>query len=228
MFPNSYHHPAFRPQISVCLLVHFNISLDFRNPEIPVQLGLDVAVRASVPEASVDENGQFPLFARAPHARRSAHFLRQNPAETAKRQKQRQNSGKNKYFYLNLENIETKSLLLQAEIQKTMDFMKKYPVFQSFVKELKSISSPIIIFGSFARFSADRNSDVDMLVVSDKKIELPSHLLPHKIHEINITEDNFIKAFKEGETIIEKIKENHIILNNHSFFLNLMWNKYAR
>ena len=137
-------------------------------------------------------------------------------------------SGKNKYFYLNLENIETKSLLMQAEIQKTMDFMKKYPIFQSFVKELKSISSPIIIFGSFARFSADRNSDVDMLVVSDKKIELPSHLLPHKIHEINITEDNFIKAFKEGETIIEKIKENHIILNNHSFFLNLMWNKYAR
>ena len=137
-------------------------------------------------------------------------------------------SGKNKYFYLNLENIETKSLLMQAEIQKTMDFMKKYPIFQSFVKELKSISSPIIIFGSFARFSADRNSDADMLVVSDKKTELPSHLLPHKIHEINITEDNFIKAFKEGETIIEKIKENHIILNNHSFFLNLMWNKYAR
>ena len=35
--------------------------------------------------------------------------------------------GKNKYFGLNLENIQTKSNLLKAEIYKTDNFLEKYP-----------------------------------------------------------------------------------------------------
>ena len=39
--------------------------------------------------------------------------------------------GKNKYFYLNIENIETKYMLLQAESQRTLTFLEKYPVFMT-------------------------------------------------------------------------------------------------
>ena len=67
---------------------------------------------------------------------------------------------------------------------------------------------------------------MDILLVSDQKIKLPYHLLPNKVHEIQISENNFIKSFKMKETLIKKIQEIHIILNNYSFFTNLMWNQY--
>ena len=137
-------------------------------------------------------------------------------------------SGKNKYFSLNLDNIETKQALLQAEIYKTNIFLKKHSFFKTFLKDFKEISATIIIFGSFAKQKESKESDVDILIISDRKIQLLTHLLPNKLHKIQLSEKNFIKALNQGETFIKKIEENHIILNNHSFFVNTMWEKYAR
>ncbi len=133
-------------------------------------------------------------------------------------------SGKNKYFSLNFENIEAKSMLLQAEVGKTMDFLGKYPAFRTFLKDMRT-SSTVMVFGSFAEFRAGKDSDVDIIVIGRKQ-ELPFHLLPNKVHEIGMTEEEFMKAW-EKETLIRKVRENHVILNNHSFFVNMMWEKYA-
>jgi len=135
--------------------------------------------------------------------------------------------GKNKYFSLNLENIKTKSYLQQAEIYQTDLFIEKYPQFKMFLKSLKT-NVPIIIFGSFAKLTADKNSDLDLLIISDKKLKLPFHLLPFKPHEINIPEETFLKAIDKQEDLIKEIEENHIILNNHSFYLNIMWGYYGK
>jgi len=134
--------------------------------------------------------------------------------------------GKNKYFSLNLDNIKTKSLILQSETYKTDLFLDNYPHFKIFMKELDT-NTPIIIFGSFAKIKAGKNSDVDMLIISEKE-KLPFHLLPYKIHNINLTEDSFISSLKNNESLIREIKENHIILNNHSFLINLMWSFYGK
>lgn len=136
-------------------------------------------------------------------------------------------SGKNKYFFLNLDNIGAKIMLLQAEAHSTLIFLEKYAQFKLFVKEIKT-DVPIIIFGSFAKLSATKDSDVDILVVSGKEISLPAHLLPNKIHKIRISEKNFVKSSVEGETLIKKAQDSHIIINNHSFFINFMWEKYAK
>ncbi|VVB60739.1 Nucleotidyltransferase domain protein [uncultured archaeon] len=136
--------------------------------------------------------------------------------------------GKNKYLFLNIENIETKHMLLQAETYKTLQFLEKYPAFKSFLKETKGVSVPIIVFGSFAKFTADKTSDVDMLIISDKKVEIPSYLLPNELHEMYMSKDNFIRASEKNEVLIKKIEENHVILNNHSFFVDFMWDKYGR
>src|SRR3989338_4870702 len=134
--------------------------------------------------------------------------------------------GKNKYFSLNLENIKTKSYLQQAEIYQTDIFMEKYPQFKVFLKSLKT-TSPIIVFGSFAKFTANKDSDLDLLVISEKELKLPFHLLPFKPHEIDMAEKTFLKAIKEREDLIKEIEENHIILNNHSFYVNIMWEYYG-
>ncbi len=134
--------------------------------------------------------------------------------------------GKNKYFSLNLENIQTKSILLQAEIYKTDLFLEKYPQFKTFLKELKNNIS-LIIFGSFARLTANKDSDLDLLIISERGQELPFHLLPYRVHEVSLSEDSFIKSVKEQEILIKEIEEKHIILNNYSFYINIMWEQYG-
>ena len=134
--------------------------------------------------------------------------------------------GKNKYFSLNLGNIQTKLFMLHTELYTTAQFLEKYTQFKTFLKELKT-NNTIIIFGSFAKFNANKNSDVDLLLIG-KKEKLPSHILPNKIHLINLAEINFIKALEKQEPFIKEIQENHIILNNHSFYVNVMWDYYGK
>ena len=135
--------------------------------------------------------------------------------------------GKNKYFSLNLDNIQTKSYLLQAEIHKTDMFLENYPQIKTFLKSFNT-NIPIIVFGSFAKLKANKDSDIDLFIVSEKGQKLPFHLLPYKVHQVNLSENSFMKSLKEQEVIIKEIEENHVILNNHSFYVNMMWGYYAK
>ena len=135
--------------------------------------------------------------------------------------------GKNKYFILNLDNIQTKSCILRAEIYKTDIFLEKYPEFKTFLKSINS-NALIIVFGSFARFNAEKNSDVDLFIISNKEDKLPSHLLPYKIHQNSLREESFKKAIAQKETLIKEIESNHIILNNHSSYVNMIWEHYGQ
>ena len=98
---------------------------------------------------------------------------------------------------------------------------------KTFLKSLNT-NIPIIIFGSFAELKASRDSDLDLLVVSEKEQKLPFYLLPYKVHQVNLSEDAFAKAIKEKETLLKEIEENHVILNNHSFYINAIWDYYGK
>ncbi len=135
--------------------------------------------------------------------------------------------GKNKYFRLNLDTVVTKLHLLHAEIQRTLFFVSKFPLIKTFLKEMRT-NATIVVFGSFAKFKADKNSDFDILVVSDEKSKLPMHLLPYKVHEITLSEQAFVDALEKQEVLIKEIEENHVILNNHSFYVNAMWSYYGK
>jgi uncharacterized protein len=136
-------------------------------------------------------------------------------------------SGKNKYFGLNLDNVETKLCLLKAEAQRTISFMNKYSLFKTFLKEIKA-DELLIVFGSFARFNAHRDSDLDLLMITNVKLKLPLHLLPYKAHKIELSKKAFKESVKKNEPLIKEIEENHIILNNHSSYLNVMWDYYGK
>lgn len=135
--------------------------------------------------------------------------------------------GKNKYFSLNLDNILVKSAILKAELHKTEIFLNKYPEFKIFLKSVNT-NSLLIIFGSFAKSKADKNSDLDLFIVSNSEEKLPFHLLPYKIHENILNENSFRKAVLQKEILIKEIEESHIILNNHSSYVNIMWGYYGK
>ena len=134
--------------------------------------------------------------------------------------------GRNKYFTLHLENIQTRYALLQAEIYKSSIFLERTAIFGMFAREIPS-SMPVIIFGSFAKYSQKKNSDADLLVISENGPELPSHLLPNQMHLLTLTKKDFSNSLKRQEVIIQEILENHIILNDHSFFVNALWDYYG-
>ncbi len=135
--------------------------------------------------------------------------------------------GKNKYFSLNLDNINVKSELVKAEIYRTELLLEKYPEFKTFLKAIDT-NFIIILFGSFAKLKADKNSDVDLFIVTNKKEKLPYYLLPHKIHENVLKEESFRKSLTEKEPLIKEIESNHIILNNHSSYVNIFWGHYGK
>jgi len=131
--------------------------------------------------------------------------------------------GKNKYFSLNLDNIQTKFYLLKAEIDKTSYFLEKYPVFKTFLKEIKD-NPLIIVFGSFLKLKADKSSDLDILTTA----KFPLHLLPYKIHKVELSETSVKNAVKNQEALLKEIEENHVILSGHSLYLDIMWWNYAK
>lgn len=135
--------------------------------------------------------------------------------------------GKNKYFKLNLSNIQTKSYLLQAEIYKTTLFLDKYPLFKTFLKDVNT-NNTIVVFGSFAKFTQNKDSDLDLLIIKEEDYTLPLHLLPYKIHRIELSKKSFLKSLESQEILIKEIEENHVLLNNHSFYVNAMWIYYGK
>lgn len=130
--------------------------------------------------------------------------------------------GKNKYFSLNRENIETKWYLLHAELYKTQLFVEKYPLFKTFLKSLEA-KGILIIFGSFAKWTADKYSDCDFLLISEQEEKLPIHLLPYETHKVEMLEESYKKAAEKGEALIKEIEENHVVLNNHSAYVDILW-----
>ncbi len=130
--------------------------------------------------------------------------------------------GRNKYFSLNLQNIQTKLALVQAEVYKTMLFVETHSSFAFFMKENRS-SSPLILFGSIAKGTAHKGSDVDFLSISEKTEYLPFHLLPSKVHIVRLAEQAFRSSLEKGEALLKEIDSNHIILNGHSWYVHMLW-----
>jgi len=136
--------------------------------------------------------------------------------------------GKHKYFELNLDNIETKFYLIEAEISKMLLFLEKYSVFKSFLKDMGLIDGTVVVFGSFSQLIVTKDSDLDILTVSDKKIDLPKHLLPYKINIINLSKKEFLSGLNREEPLMREILANHTILHNHSSFVDDIWWYYGK
>lgn len=136
--------------------------------------------------------------------------------------------GKHKYFELNMDNIETKFYLVEAEIYKTRLFLDKYPVFRSFLKDMVLGGGIVVSFGSFTELRATKDSDLDVLTVSDKKMDLPEHLLPYKVNRISMNGKQFLSALNRGEPLIMEILAKHTVLCGHSYFIDVMWWYYGK
>ncbi|MEM4246406.1 MAG: nucleotidyltransferase domain-containing protein, partial [Candidatus Bathyarchaeia archaeon] len=91
--------------------------------------------------------------------------------------------GRNKVFFIR-RNLQAKNYVYNAERYKQIKLLEKYPEISVIADEVlrKCGEELIIVFGSYAKFSAKKDSDIDVYIESnDKRIKEEVEAIHSKI-----------------------------------------------
>jgi len=130
-------------------------------------------------------------------------------------------NGRNTYFSLK-RNVSTSYLRKIIELEKTIRFLEKNKNLNEFIINLLKEKVPCLIFGSYARGSNSKDSDLDLLILSNKKVS--DHLCPVKLQIINLSLSEFKKLIQSQDAFGKEIIKSHIILNNFDEFMGVFNN----
>lgn len=115
--------------------------------------------------------------------------------------------GKNKIFSLK-KNLLAKNYIYQAEQHKLTTLINKHPKLSIILQDIltKTNERLIILFGSYAKFSAKKESDIDIYIETKKKET------KEKVEEINSKIKAKIGEFNLQSNLIKEIIKNHVIV----------------
>ena len=127
-----------------------------------------------------------------------------------------------RFYKLNLNNPLTADYLSLCEKEKTFSFLRQNTLFSRLHNVIAPYlkESSILLFGSAA--ISKEYKDIDLLIISKgkniteelKKFEKTYSV---KLHIIQTSELNLT------ETLITEIRKKHIILNNHDYFIRVIY-----
>lgn len=115
--------------------------------------------------------------------------------------------GKNKIFFIK-NNLQAKNYIFNAERYKLIKLLKKYPHLNIIIDDIikKTRGKIVILFGSYAKFIAKKDSDIDIYIdTNDEKIK-------REVESINSKIKVKIGSFDESSLLIKEIIKNHINL----------------
>ncbi len=121
--------------------------------------------------------------------------------------------GRNKIFFLK-ENASAKTYIAQAELHKKAKLLRAYPELGVIFEEiLKKTDAPLVIlFGSYAKGLAKKESDIDIYV------ETTSRSVKKAIEEIHSKINVKIGPFDTSSPLIKEIIKNHVIVRGVEVF----------
>ncbi|MEM4263871.1 MAG: nucleotidyltransferase domain-containing protein [Candidatus Woesearchaeota archaeon] len=129
--------------------------------------------------------------------------------------------GKNKLYYLDLEDPATKTLLNLVESYKSIEFLCKNKKIALLIKELCK-KATVILFGSYAKGKATPESDIDLVIMGSRKsAEEIIKKYPFKVSLQYITVQKLKTLIKEKNALALEIKKDHIIFNNFEEIINI-------
>ncbi|MCX6748785.1 MAG: nucleotidyltransferase domain-containing protein [Candidatus Pacearchaeota archaeon] len=116
-------------------------------------------------------------------------------------------------------------LVFKAEYQRKKDLFKKKD-FLVLSNRLEKINKQFILllFGSYAKGTQTKYSDIDLLLISDKDtskiVENELELIPLKTHLTTITYKGFVEMLKSKEptVVTETIKNNLILFGIEDYY----------
>ncbi len=138
--------------------------------------------------------------------RKTSQLIRENIIDYKK-------EGRNKCYFIK-KNFTSRQYIYQAERHKFIKLLKIYPELSVILeKVLKKVDDKLIIlFGSYAKFSAKKESDIDIYIETDK------NNLKSELKEISSKISLKIGHFDNDSLLIKEIIKNHIVLRGTEEF----------
>lgn len=128
-------------------------------------------------------------------------------------------NGKNKLFYIDLDNENSSFLFNLVENQKGIDFnLNNFEISKLIGKILKYCSS-LIVFGSYAYGQQKKTSDLDLIILDCKNKKKVNELVEMFLIEVNVhyfSFDKFNILLEKGDFLGREIYKNHILFGDTS------------
>ena len=121
--------------------------------------------------------------------------------------------GKNKSYFLRLEQRQTFSLLILLETYKELQFSLLHPDVSLLVEEL-SLLCPFIVFGSYAKGTAKKDSDLDVVAFTSKREQVKQILEKYPIatHVQYASFSQFARLLREKQPLAQEIRRHHVLI----------------
>jgi predicted nucleotidyltransferase len=140
-------------------------------------------------------------------------------------------NGKNKNYFLNLNNNLVLNYLNMSENMKSIVYLKKNFLIKKINQELFNLNldGSFILFGSYVKGNFDEKSDIDLLYLGNikeseiKKIKNIGEIYGKIINIKKSTLKNFEIGIRKKDSLIIEIIKNHILLKNKDIFINYLW-----
>ena len=178
------------------------------------------------------------------HGRQLADLLKMNHGTVALTLKRLEGNnilkaeqeGRNKKYYLNLDNFLTKGYIRDVESAKTTTYIRKHFLFKKLLSEFPPpdfMETPVILFGSYAKGSYTKESDIDILILDTSNAKKIIKALKEfgerhdkRMQIQKMTQASFEKGLRERDTLVLEVVKDHIILNNIPVMVDILWRYY--
>jgi len=120
--------------------------------------------------------------------------------------------GRNNIFSLK-KTLEAENYIYLTEINKLQQLIKKHPYLKTIIQELKKIKAELILlFGSYAKNTSTKNSDIDVYIeTTDKKIKQETSKINSKISVK-------IGSYNKDNLLIKEMEKDHIVVKGAEKF----------
>jgi predicted nucleotidyltransferase len=134
--------------------------------------------------------------------------------------------GNIKNYSLNLKNRNLKDIIIQIEIFKKLEFLKKY----RFLKEIFNGDNRVVgIFGSYAKGTETKDSDIDLFIIGEElkqDYDKKGELFDLEISIKYFRKKEFKKLLREKNNLVKEIVKNHVLISGFESFVYFVWRDF--
>ncbi|MCW4001158.1 MAG: nucleotidyltransferase domain-containing protein [Candidatus Bathyarchaeota archaeon] len=115
--------------------------------------------------------------------------------------------GKNKTYFLK-KTVEAKCHVHMAEYYKKLQTIEKYPSLRAIIEKLENDQRVqlAVIFGSYAKYTADKGSDIDIFIETQDKA------LRDELARTDSRLSLKIGTYQKESALIREIEKSHVVL----------------
>lgn len=138
--------------------------------------------------------------------------------------------GRNKEYSLNLLDIRARYFISISECYSAFNGLKDKEL-RVLIKEISPYAETIILFGSFASGTQDKDSDIDLVILGKSRKKEIDRIKKHFPREVNIEYINysdFKKTLMQKNALALEILKNHVIFGNVNKVVDMFIHYYMR